>query len=488
MKVKCLIITFLLLIFSIRQIKPADIQYSDSIPFKEVISEVYAEMGDTLSLDSLIAKYAIDSLLILPQNHLNDSLAALAINEDSISTAVYKEKEIEELDPVVLSGNPFFIDLVYMGYPLDFNWIDNEKDCSIFYGCEKKSLFDWKYIEEDSRTANQILYDLRADMRNTITTQNADLYVTVFDKLPNIDGITNYRVEAPAIQAIDIVPIRPFNFDDKLKIQAIELKKWIWEVNTLFQITGNAISENWHKGGNSNLSTLTVVGAKLNFDNKKNMIWENKGEWKMGVYSVLNDTSALRKFNFNDDILDLSSKLGVKAGGNWYYSALLKFSTQFFRNYKSVNDTILKTALFAPVKFEFGIGMDYKYKKILSVMFAPVSYRYIYVNKRDGVNPNLFGIETGKNELSEIGSSVEVQFNYSPIKDVRLESKFSFYTNYNKMLVDWETICNFTINRFTSTRLVFNPRYDSTVIYKGAEKAKIQYRSLMSVGFSHRFH
>jgi hypothetical protein len=134
-----------------------------------------------------------------------------------------------------------------------------------------------------------------------------------------------------------------------------------------------------------------------------------------------------------------------------------------------------------------GVGMDYKYKKAMSVMLAPVSYKYIYTNDTIHVSQNLFGISKGKNYLSEIGSSLTVQNNYSPFRELQLDSKFSFYTNYKKVEINWEIVANFTVNRFLSTRIALTPRYDNTVILASGEKAQLQFKELMSFGFSYKF-
>jgi len=120
-------------------------------------------------------------------------------------------------------------------------------------------------------------------------------------------------------------------------------------------------------------------------------------------------------------------------------------------------------------------------------MISPVSYKYIYMNDCVNIDPNLFGIKKGENVLSELGSSFKAVFSYAPVREIQLDSKFSFYTNYQKVEIDWEMVCNFTINRFMSTRISFNPRYDNTVIEKNGEHAMLQYKQLLSVGFSHRF-
>ena len=118
-------------------------------------------------------------------------------------------------------------------------------------------------------------------------------------------------------------------------------------------------------------------------------------------------------------------------------------------------------------------------------MVSPVSYKYIFVNDTIRLKQNLFGVKTGQNYLSEIGSSFKAVVSYPLTREIQLDSKLSFYTNYEKVEIDWELVCNMTINRFMSTRISINPRYDNTVI---GEKAGIQFKQLLSVGFSHKLY
>lgn len=118
-------------------------------------------------------------------------------------------------------------------------------------------------------------------------------------------------------------------------------------------------------------------------------------------------------------------------------------------------------------------------------MVSPFSYKYIYLNS-SLVDPKLFGIPKDENVLSEVGSSFKVQGSYSPTKEITLDSRLSFYTNYTKVEIDWEIIGNFQVNRFLSTRIILNPRYDNTVILTGNEKAKIQFKELLTFGLSYR--
>lgn len=146
----------------------------------------------------------------------------------------------------------------------------------------------------------------------------------------------------------------------------------------------------------------------------------------------------------------------------------------------------MKASFLTPVRLNIGVGLDYKYKKLFSLMVSPVSYKYIYVNDNVNVNPNLFGIAKDENVLSEIGSSFRAQFSYSPVREIQIDSRLSFYTNYEKVEVDWEIVSNFTINRYLSTRLSLNPRYDNTLILATGEKAKLQFKELLSFGFSYK--
>ena len=104
----------------------------------------------------------------------------------------------------------------------------------------------------------------------------------------------------------------------------------------------------------------------------------------MGFNSVEGDT--LRILNTNDDIVRANSKLGIKAGGNWYYSTSVHFSTHLFNSYNAVNSTRKKVKFLTPVRFNADIGLDYKYKKVFSMMFSPLSYKFVYANDTTEIN------------------------------------------------------------------------------------------------------
>jgi len=389
-----------------------------------------------------------------------------------------------KIDSLILNNNPFFIDLVFMGYP--DNFVFNLKpDFQTLYFGTKPSGIDNYLTQPKIQTAEQIIANLRRNAREEITKTAAHVYRMSYDDLPDPNGVKNRMIQGKPIRDIKFVDDKVPEAHKKLQVKKVVVSPWTRKANSLLQFSQNMASDNWYQGGNSTMAVLGVLNGQLNYDNKKNIQWENNAEWRMGINAVFNDSTAKRDINTNDDILKINSKLGIKAFENLFYSGSVDFSTQFFHNYKGVNSDIMKASFLSPVRLNIGMGLDYKYKKIFSLMLSPVSYKYIYLKNRS-LDPNLFGIKDGEHVLSELGSSFKAQCSYSPFRELQIDSKLSFYTNYQKVEIDWEIVGNFIVNRFLSTRLSLNPRYDNTVILAAGEKAKLQFKELLSFGFSYK--
>ena len=389
------------------------------------------------------------------------------------------------IDSLLFLANSFFIEMVYKGLPYTFKWDIHPDFRTLYYSRKATTLNDFLLKPIESISPEQTVADLRQYAREQIIQKEADLYVMNFDDLPDPEGYKSHLIEGKSIKNLG------FDTDDKAyKRRRIIVKReqhgpWLGRASALVQFSQNYVSSNWYQGGNSNLAVLGILTGQMNYDDKKCVQWENYGEWRLGFNSVTGDS--LRMLSTNDDVIKINSKLGVKAGGNWFYSSSVDFSTQFFNSYNGINSTTLKTSFMTPIRLNLGVGLDYKYKGIFSLMIAPVSYKYIYVYDSNNVDPNLFGVKKGEKVLSEFGSSFNSIFSYSLSKEIQLYSKLSFYTNYQKVEIDWEMVCNMTINRFMSTRISFNPRYDNTVIFTSGERAQLQFKQLISVGFAHKF-
>ncbi len=400
------------------------------------------------------------------------------------------EIEPVKIDSMLLECNPFFIELVFMGYPKNFKFDATPDFQQLYYGSKPTKLDETYIIPPTYKSAEQIIADLRAEARNEISRKAADVYIMSYDQLPDPNKTKSQLIAGKPIKNIKFVDDDQLTnaANRKLVVKKEQLGPWSKKANSLLQFSQNLASDNWYQGGTSTMSVLGMLTGQLNYDDKKSVQWENYGEWRMGFYSVFNDTTALRAVNTNDDVFKINSKLGVKASGNFFYSGSVDFSTQFLKNYKSVSSKELKSTFLTPVRLNIGMGLDYKYKKLFSLMVSPIAYKYIYIEETDPtkINPNMFGIKKGENHLSEIGSSFKAQCSYSPFRELQVDSRLNFYTNYEKVEIDWEIVGNFSINRHLSTRLSLNPRYDNTVILAKGDKAKIQFKELLSFGFAYK--
>ncbi len=263
---------------------------------------------------------------------------------------------------------------------------------------------------------------------------------------------------------------------------------WYKEANLMAQFTQNYISPNWYKGGNSQFAILNIAKGQINY-RKDRITWENLGEWRAGVTTTPGDT--LRKYNVTDDMFRLYSKFGYQIVPKLYAVASVELNTTLW-NVWNENQSTVKTAFMTPAKFYIHGGLDYRPIEDLSIYFAPATYKLVYAHFGDGdsihnVNVTNYGIKAGEQLLSEFGSTLRVQWRWHPVREFGLDTEFYLYTNYKTVEIDWEINGEFYINRFLSIRLMLHPRFDSAYIAEGDTKPKIQFKELLSIGFSHKF-
>ena len=258
---------------------------------------------------------------------------------------------------------------------------------------------------------------------------------------------------------------------------------WRRELTLMAQITQNYVTANWYQGGSSSFAALTSAKGQISYI-RENFTWENFGEWRMGGSTISADT--IHKMNTTDDLFRLYSKGNYRIVPKLFASISSDIETRLLPTYKS-NSHNLKSGPFSPFRFTAALGLDYKPIKDLSVSFSPLSYKVIHIMDTARVNGKDFGLEPGQQTQHNIGSSVRVEYTWKPVREFALETKFYMYTNYRNVELDLEINCDFIINRWLTSRLTIHPRYDSSVIMEGDERAKMQFRELLSIGFAHKF-
>lgn len=98
-----------------------------------------------------------------------------------------------------------------------------------------------------------------------------------------------------------------------------------------------------------------------------------------------------------------------------------------------------------------------------------------------------FGIKEGHKSVSEFGSSGECKLTWLMTGNIKLQSRFFIFTNYDYVQGDLENTISFTINKFLSTQIYAHLRYDSSKgdISKGWRDWQL--KEILSFGFNYLF-
>lgn len=276
-----------------------------------------------------------------------------------------------------------------------------------------------------------------------------------------------------------------------LSAGSVNKRHWIRSFDVGLQFSQAYVSPNWYQGGNNNINALfnLYYNVKLNTAYHPDLIFETTFQYRLGMNNAPNDT--VHNYNISEDIFQINTLFGYKAVKRWYYSVTGLFKTQVVNSY-GVNSHTLRSAFFSPAELNIGLGMTYNYanpKKTFSVdlSISPLTY-----NMKMCTNPHLnvtsFGIEEGKKSVEKFGSSAECKLSWKITYNINLNSRFFAFTDYDRAYFDWENTIVFDINKYLSTKLFWNMRYDTdTPRIEDSKWKKFQMREIFSIGFSYKF-
>lgn len=296
----------------------------------------------------------------------------------------------------------------------------------------------------------------------------------------------------PVDFSVSVTPL-PTKPVDPVNMEGTEVKKvhWLKKFDASLQFSQAYVSPNWYQGGNSNINALLNLyyNIKLNPAYHPNLLFETTAQYKLGINSTPDDT--IRGYNVSDDLLQINTVFGYRAAKKWYYSITGQFKTQMVNSYK-VNSDNLRSAFLSPGELNIGVGMTYntanqKNTFTFDASIAPLSYN-LKICTNDGMNPGNYGIDPGHHTVSKYGSSAECKIYWKISNNINLNSRIFVFTDYSRAYADWENHIKFTINRFLTTNLYVNLRYDTaTPKVDDTEWKKLQLKELLSLGFSYTF-
>ena len=287
------------------------------------------------------------------------------------------------------------------------------------------------------------------------------------------------------VEAMD-VPVydEPEVIPDTVMVQIP--KFWTYKGDGFLQFMQNYVSGNWYKGGESNYSMVGALTLEANYDNKNKWKWDNKLEMKLGFLN--SRTDSLHKFKSNEDLIRLTSKLGLEAAKNWYYTLQLQAYTQFTKGYKA-NDPVIYSDFFSPFNLNLGLVMDYKVeskdKKLTgTINLSPISVNYRYVG-RLALGP-IYGLDEGKHHIWEFGPNMTADLEWKFNEVVTWKTRLYAFTSFKRAEIEWENTFELRVSKYITANLFLFPRFDDASLYDD-DLGYWQFKEYSSLGLAYTF-
>ena len=312
----------------------------------------------------------------------------------------------------------------------------------------------------------------------------------------DIDKPIEHKVElveiaAPIPDEPEVIPA---------EVEVTKPKFWTKKGDGFLQFMQNYVSDNWYKGGESTYSLLGSLTLEANYDNKGKWKWDNKLEAKLGFLTAKSDS--LHKWKSNEDLLRLTSKVGLQATKRWYYTLQLIAWTQFAPGLKS-NDHRTYSDFFSPFNLNVGLGMDYKVeafdKKLTgTVNLSPIALNYRYVGRtlfpdQNSATPTSYswfpsrhGIDADKHYKLDPGSQLAADLTWKLNENVTWKSRLWGFTSYQRAEIEWENTFQLKVSKYITANIFLYPRFDDGNA-PDDDLGYWQFKEYTSIGLSYSF-
>lgn len=311
-----------------------------------------------------------------------------------------------------------------------------------------------------------------------------ELYFADLKSLDAIEGSNAPRQEDMKQYMVISNPTENTNAEVNLLIMKPNF--WKYSGSGSIQFTQNSLSDNWYQGGENTNAMYSELKLHANYDNKRGIQFENTMEMKLGFITAPSDT--VHAYKTNSDMFRLYSKLGVRAIENLYYTLAVELKTQLFPNYRT-NSNVKVSDFLTPLQMKFTLsGLDYKYSKnkmSLSVLGSPFTYKHIYLRTTDIASPTSFEVREGHKRADIFGSELTAKINWKIRPNITWDSKFDFFTTYDKVTLSWENTIDFKLSRYLSTTLFIHPRFDDGVTLTEENRSYFQFKEMLTFGLSY---
>lgn len=286
-----------------------------------------------------------------------------------------------------------------------------------------------------------------------------------------------------------------------VEVEAVEpeVKKpnfWTFKGNGGLQFTQSYFSKNWYQGGENAYSMLGLLTFDANYNNQRKVKLDNRLEAQLGFQTSHGSDP---KFRPTSNLLRLTSDLGIKAIGNWDYTARLQLQSQPYMSYQG-SSRVVTGDFISPLYVRSSIGMDFNIKKKRfngKLHLAPLSYVITYVERKGLVGR--YGIRPGHHSKHEWGPNVEFTFDYKITKDISWKNRLYWFSNFRLTRIENEHTINFQVNKYISAKVFLYPRYEDIKYYNlkrdeegnltddSARETHWMFKEFLSLGLSYDF-
>lgn len=335
-------------------------------------------------------------------------------------------------------------------------------------------LYNYQNTQENQNLSRSIIEKIN----DSLMVYNPSLVRWDWKKIPAphrivLDGVLlDKKAAQEAFRVTYVEPPR------KVAKPRLEKKRWNYGGSEALQLS-EAFFDNWVKGGENSISVLSDLRVNANYKHNK-IEWDNKLLHKLGIISQQEQRTRI-----NDDVIQMTSKLGVNASKKWYYSALLDFKTQFFYGRDAKDYSKILSGFMSPGYQTFAIGMDYKRSKDFTVLISPLTSKVTYVLDTVNVDPGRYNIPEGQRSDAKTGLSVTSAITAKVSHELTITSNLDYFYSYlddeGKSQLEWEVILNMRINKYLSARLIPHIRY-----YQN-ESENVQFKQNLTIAFNYTF-
>lgn len=273
--------------------------------------------------------------------------------------------------------------------------------------------------------------------------------------------------------------------------------------------TNTGYSTYWQAGGLPSQSLLARINIFFNYERGNNN-WENDLAMAYGLIRQGSGPVDSVPFIKNEDRIEFTSKYGYRIQKNLLIASNLNFRTQFAPGF-TVNpetptaiptDTI--SDFLAPAYLNFGVGIDYKPQKDISVYYSPINSKVTLVTDerfRSTYIPIPEGDSVAPRARYELGSNLTLKLRQVIAENITFSTTANFFANYlqdfGNIDVNWETLTTAKVNDWLAITFTTNLIYDDDIRFQivdeetgdplGRTGPRTQFQHILSIGLTYNF-